>query len=447
MVVTNHPIWSHPHLRLKAINPAAMQQTTSKSSLFVIFLTVFIDLLGFGIVLPLLPIYADDFATEKSIDNTGWLIGGLMAIFSVMQFFFAPIWGRLSDRIGRRPVLIIGLSGSVVFYTLFGVATVMKDMTLLFVSRIGAGIAGATIPTAQAYIADSTSLKDRPKGMALIGMAFGLGFTFGPLIGFLAVPSGKGAPGPLPGYVAAGLSLVALLLAIFKLPESRRFDQPSESRKRLMDVTAFREALATPSISMLLVAIFVLVFSFANFEVTLSLLIKGSDSAFDFGWGQVCLTYAYIGITLAIIQGGIVRRIAGRVSEGILASSGAVVEVVGFLLILQAVESGSSGMLYGALAVIVTGFAFMQPSLNSLLSRRTDPAKQGSMFGVSQSVNSMARIFGSFIGIPLLKLNYAIPYYLAVALMGLGFVFVVVAARGGGDFQPSEKPEEADRDG
>ncbi|MEE2706014.1 MAG: MFS transporter, partial [Planctomycetota bacterium] len=181
MVVTNHPIWSHPHPWLKAINPTAMQQTTSKSSLLVIFLTVFIDLLGFGIVLPLLPIYADDFATEKSIGNAGWLIGGLMAIFSVMQFFFAPIWGRLSDRIGRRPVLMIGLSGSVVFYTLFGVATVMKDMTLLFVSRIGAGIAGATIPTAQAYIADSTSLKDRPKGMALIGMAFGLGFTFGPL--------------------------------------------------------------------------------------------------------------------------------------------------------------------------------------------------------------------------------------------------------------------------
>jgi MFS family permease len=427
-----------------------MEQKTSKASLLVIFLTVFIDLLGFGIVLPLLPIYADDFASEKAIDNTGWLIGGLMAIFSVMQFLFAPIWGRLSDRIGRRPVLMIGLSGSVVFYTLFGIATVMKDLTLLFVSRTGAGIAGATISTAQAYIADSTSLKDRPKGMALIGMAFGLGFTFGPLIGFLAVPTGKGDPGPWPGYVAAGLSLIALLLAIFKLPESRKPDRPSAARRTVIDVAAFRRALSVPSIGMLLVSIFVLVFSFANFEVTLSLLIKGKEgveSPFGFSWGQVCLTYAYIGITLAIIQGGIVRRIAGRVSEGILASSGALVEIAGFLLVVQAVETKSAVLLYGALAVIVTGFAFMQPSLNSLLSRRTDPDKQGSMFGVSQSVNSMARIFGSFIGIPLLKMNYAIPYYLAVALMGLGFMLVVAAARSGSDFPQSDSADEGVSDG
>src|SRR5690606_13404102 len=127
-------------------------------------------------------------------------IGLLMASFSAMQFLFAPLWGRLSDRIGRRPVLLIGLAGSVVFYTLFGIATVMKNLALLFVARIGAGVAGATIPTAQAYIADTTSLETRAKGMALIGAAFGLGFTFGPLFGYLAVPSGQGDPGPGPGY-------------------------------------------------------------------------------------------------------------------------------------------------------------------------------------------------------------------------------------------------------
>jgi MFS family permease len=427
-----------------------MNQTTSKASLLVIFLTVFIDLLGFGIVLPLLPIYANDFAQAEGIAHSGWLIGALMAIFSVMQFLFAPLWGRLSDRIGRRPVLMIGLGGSVVFYTLFGVATVWKDMTLLFVSRIGAGIAGATISTAQAYIADSTSLQDRPKGMALIGMAFGLGFTFGPLIGYLAVPTGQGDPGPLPGYVAAGLSAVALLLAIFKLPESRRFDRPSEFRRGFIDFAALKKALATPSIAMLLVAIFVLVFSFANFEVTLSLLIKdkpGEASPFGFTWGQVCLTYAYIGITLAIIQGGVVRRIAGRISEGILASSGALVEIVGFLLVVQAVEQKSTPLLLGALAVIVTGFSFMQPSLNSLLSRRSDPARQGGIFGVSQSVNSMARIFGSFIGIPLLKINNAVPYYLAVVLMALGFVLVVFAARGGADYAEPGQASEGVSDG
>lgn len=427
-----------------------MNQPASKTSLFIIFLTVFIDLLGFGIVLPLLPIYAEYFAEKNGIAHGGWLIGALMAIFSVMQFLVAPLWGRLSDRIGRRPVLMIGLSGSVVFYLLFGVATLMKSMTLLFISRIGAGVAGATISTAQAYIADSTSLQDRPKGMALIGMAFGLGFTFGPLIGWLAVPTGQGDPGALPGYVAAGLSAVALLLAIFKLPESRQFDRPSEFRRRFIDVAALKKSLATPSIAMLLVAIFVLVFSFANFEVTLSLLIWGhpsQPSLFGFTYGEVCLTYAYIGITLAIIQGGIVRRVAGRISEGILASSGALVEIVGFVLVVQAVEQKSTPLLIGALTVIVSGFAFMQPSLNSLLSRRSDPARQGGIFGVSQSVNSMARIFGSFIGIPLLKINQAVPYYLAVILMGLGFVLVVFAARGGADFAEPDPTGEGVSDG
>ena len=128
-----------------------------RGSLLVIFLTVFIDLLGFGMVLPLLPIYAKQFTT----DNTGLIIGLLMASFSAMQFLFAPMWGRLSDRIGRRPVLMIGLAGSVLFYTMFGLATVWKSLTGLFISRIGAGIAGATIPTTQAYIADTTSLEGR----------------------------------------------------------------------------------------------------------------------------------------------------------------------------------------------------------------------------------------------------------------------------------------------
>ena len=155
----------------------------SRGSLLVIFLTVFIDLLGFGMVLPLLPIYAKSFGLKEA----GWEIGLLMSSFSAMTFIFAPLWGRLSDRIGKHTVLIVGLMGSVGFYILFGIATVFQSMLLLFVARIGAGIAGATIPAAQAYIADVTSLQNRAKGMALIGAAFGLGFTFGPLLGAAAL--------------------------------------------------------------------------------------------------------------------------------------------------------------------------------------------------------------------------------------------------------------------
>src|SRR6478735_9372210 len=169
----------------------------SRGSLLVIFLTVFIDLLGFGMVLPLLPIYAKSFGVKEA----GWEIGLLMSSFSAMTFIFAPLWGRASDRIGRRPVLIVGLIGSVGFYFLFGVATVFQSMFLLFVARIGAGIAGATIPAAQAYIADVTSLQNRAKGMALIGAAFGLGFTFGPLLGAAAlISSSDVGTSPWPGY-------------------------------------------------------------------------------------------------------------------------------------------------------------------------------------------------------------------------------------------------------
>ncbi|MCR9120196.1 MAG: MFS transporter, partial [bacterium] len=140
-----------------------IKREPTRGSLLVVFLVVFIDLLGFGLVLPLLPLYAEQF----TVDPAGWRLGLLMASFSIMQFIFAPLWGRLSDRIGRRPVLIIGLAGSVAFYTLFGVAATLGSLTLLFVSRIGAGIAGATISTAQAYIADTTTQANRQKGMAL----------------------------------------------------------------------------------------------------------------------------------------------------------------------------------------------------------------------------------------------------------------------------------------
>ncbi len=402
----------------------------------IVFLTVFIDLLGFGMVLPLLPIYADQFV----VDEAGWQIGLLMASFSAMQFLFAPLWGRLSDRIGRRPVLMIGLLGSVVFYSLFGVATIMQSLTLLFVSRIGAGIAGATISTAQAYIADTTTLEERPKGMALIGMAFGLGFTFGPLFGYLAVPSGTGDPGPAPGFAAAGLSLVALLLAYFKLPESLSVNSPSAAKQNL-SMKGLRDALSLPSIAMLLIALFVVVFAFANFETTLSMLLKGREGQnqpFSFTFGQVCLTYAYIGFTLALVQGGIVRRVAGKVSEGILASFGCVLMGGGMLLILKATQDSSVGLLMGSLAIVVAGFGFMMPSLNSFISRRSDPDKQGGILGIGQSVNSLARIVGSALGIPLLKLNILAPFLVSAIIMGLGLLLVIVASRSGKDFASSE---------
>lgn len=412
-----------------------MSESARRGSLLVIFLTVFIDLLGFGIVLPLLPIYAEEF----SVSASGIQLGLLMASFSAMQFVFAPLWGRISDKVGRRPVILIGLLGSVVFYALFGLATTWKSFTWLFLSRVGAGVAGATISTAQAYIADTTPVEKRSKGMALIGMAFGLGFTVGPLIGYLAVWSGAGEPGPLPGYVAAGLSAIALILACVRLPESLS-KKESSTASRWLDLASWREAMTTRSIPSLLFTVFVSVFCIANFETTLSLLIKGQDDApFHFSFEGVFLTYTYIGLVLALAQGFLVRRLSGRVSESRLAVTGGLMQLAGFGGVIAAVQGASVPGLLGALAVVVTGYGMLSPSLNALLSRRTDPARQGRVLGVGQSVSSLARIFGAALGIPLLKIHLALPFVTGAALMAGGVLLVLWATRMGTDYGGSLK--------
>ncbi|MEX0678487.1 MAG: MFS transporter [Pirellulales bacterium] len=425
-----------------------MSDTPRKGPLAVIFLTVFIDLLGFGMVIPLLPIYAKDFAAQMGLEEeharVGLVIGLLMSSFSFMQFLCAPLWGRLSDRIGRRPVLMIGLASSVVFYTLFGVATVMKSLALLFVSRIGAGVAGATISTAHAYIADMTTKENRARGMALIGAAFGLGFTFGPLFGYLAVPSGEGDPGPGPGYAAAGLSTIALLLAYFKLPESLKPDSQA-ARRRWFDRKALGDALATPAVGVLLLAMFVCVFSFANLESTLSLILSNEKGGFEFDFREVCLTYAFIGFTLALVQGGLVRPISGRVSEGVLAAFGTLVEIAGFIVLAWATTHPSLPLMLSGLAVVVTGFAFMTPSLNSLLSRWSDPTKQGGILGIGQSMSSLARILGPLAGVPLVENRplaeslgvkaAELPLFLAAMMMTVGLALIITATRRGRDFE------------
>jgi MFS family permease len=409
-----------------------MPESPRKGSLLVLFLTVFVDLLGFGIVLPLLPLYGTYFTGTD--EARAWVLGTLMASFSAMQFLFAPIWGRVSDRIGRRPVLMLGLLGSVMFYTLFGLATVWESLTLLFVARIGAGICGATIATAQAYIADCTSLEDRSKGMALIGAAFGLGFTFGPLFGALAFPTGQETPTAIPGYLAAGLSAVALLLAVWKLPESRRPDSGLTAHTWI-DLRALRQAVATPSIGWLLLSSFVCVLAFGNFETTLSLLLRGEkESAFHFSFRHIFYTFSFIGLVLMAVQGGIVRRVAGRISEAALATIGAVLELMGFGLLIEAVRLASVPWLFAALAFVVGGFAFLTPSINALLSRRSHPAWQGGILGVGQSATALARILAPLVGMQLFHRGETLPFWAGGALMAVAGALVLLASRLGTDY-------------
>jgi DHA1 family tetracycline resistance protein-like MFS transporter len=303
-----------------------------KASLVIVFLVVFIDLLGFGIVLPLLPRYGDHFRADR------WTLGALMAGFSAMQFLFAPVWGRLSDHVGRRPILMLGLAGSAACYALFGYASSLPAEAVWFgwgpvawmmLSRIGAGIAGATISTAQAYIADCTGIAERGRGMALIGAAFGMGFTFGPLLAAAFVSSDPQAPpSAAPGYLAAGLSGLALAAAVFLLPESLRPDSAPTVR-RWLELGALRRALRRPTIGPLLATMFLTTFAFAQFESTLSLLTKslGMSDQENF------YVFAYLGFLLTLAQGLLVRRLLPRVGEQRMALGGAILLTVGLLLV------------------------------------------------------------------------------------------------------------------
>jgi MFS family permease len=424
-----------------------------RSALLIVFLVVFIDLLGFGIVLPLLPLYGDELLEPlyPGTDNDPLrkiILGLLMSSFSLMQFLFAPIWGRISDRIGRRPILVLGLAGSVVFYTLFGIASEIGfaghqglGLILVFVSRLGAGVAGATIATAQAVIADSTPPDRRARGMALIGAAFGIGFTFGPLLGFasLFIPM-NGAP----GYMAAGISLVALLMALRMLPETLHTGGPS-ARRRWFDPQSLRTALQSPSVSLLILTFFLATLAFGFLESTLSLvnkfLLLGHDVTRELTREAArttdrynFLVFAYVGFVLMLIQGLIYRRLVPRVGEVPFMRLGAALMALGMAgavgVLLIRTELDRTTLLGVALAdmtLAVAGFAFLTPSVQSLISRRSDPAKQGEILGVNQSASAMARILGPMVGLSLFGLmpSHILPYAGGAALLGLVFLLTL----------------------
>ena len=232
------------------------------------------------------------------------------------------------------------------------------------------------------------------------------------------------------GYVAAGLSAVALLLAVFKLPESLTPESEHASHG-FMNLSKLREAVTRPTIGLLLLASFVCVFSFGGFEATLSLLLKDASGPYQFDYRELCLTFAYVGLVLALVQGGIVRRIATRTSDRNMAAIGAVTEVIGFGMLawVSRRDSASLAMLLVALAIVVAGFAFITPAINAMVSRRTDRRKQGAVLGLLQSINSLARIFGPMVGVSLFYRRAELPLWAASALMAAGLVIVLAAGK------------------
>jgi len=411
---------------------------SNKAALIIIFLVVFIDLLGFGIVLPLLPRYADKFIPAGQSNLViGLVIGLLMSSFSAMQFIFAPIWGRLSDRIGRRPVLIVGLVGSVVFYGLFGLASEMPTQSqgwlpilLIMGTRIGAGICGATISTAAAVIADSTPKEKRAHGMALIGAAFGIGFTFGPLIaygGMKLFPNQMGGP----GYLAAALSLIALLYAIRKMPETLP-PGGNPIKRSWLDMNGLFDTLKTPTVGLLVFAFFLTIFAFANFEGTLSLM---NEKLFQRGDDANYLIFAYVGFILVIAQGYFFRKYVKKYTELKLMRFGILMMFVGLAnlagVAALAFEPQMADFCFGwflfSMACAVFGFAFLNPSLNALISKRSDPHRQGEILGINQSFSALARILGPTVGMVLFSVEstHVLPYIFGAILLLIVLVLMM----------------------
>ncbi len=364
-----------------------------KPSLAAIFLTVFLDLLGFGLVLPFLAEQARD--TYGASDFVGTL---LASVYSLAQFVFVPVWGRLSDGVGRRPVILWSVAATFLGMAFLGWSLVAHlGLWALFAARIWSGVATANLGVASAYIADVTEPKDRAKGMGLIGVAFGLGFILGPAIGgALAHVEIGGRAGAVPCFAAAAFSLVNLAWVAFGLGESLPGDKRSSRRRSLspLDVSAAREAFARPGILLSVMVNFVIVLSFTNLDQTFRYFNKDRFGMTALETGGVL---AFIGVVAALVQGGLIRKLGGKVDETRLIQAGSFIQGVAFAG-LSASPLLGRWALYTFGAVLALGNGLTQPSISAFISRRAPASEQGGTLGTNQAVASLARMLGPATG-------------------------------------------------
>ena len=378
---------------------------TKRSALTIIFLTVFIDLLGFGIVLPLLPYYAESYGA------TALMVGLLSTSYSFMQFVFTPVWGRLSDRFGRRPLILLSLTGSCLGFLVFGLA---RNLLFLFVGRMIAGIAGAIIPTTNAYIADVTTPENRAKGMGLIGAAFGLGFILGPAIGGLLAPYGYDKPALLASAMA-GLNLV---FAYFKLPESLTDEIRKRARKRSFNLQTLADALRHPRIGLLLVMYFVITFAFSNMEATFGLL---NEHLYGLNARQTGYLFTFIGVLISLMQGVVVGRLVKMWGESRCIVVGTFTMIFGLGLMPFAPGIGFYCMI---IALLSFGTGVNNPAIAGLLSRSTHADEQGGIMGIAQSMASLGRILGPVWGGYVFgAIGFRWPFLSAAIFMAFAFLF------------------------
>ena len=391
----------------------------------ILFLIVFIDLVGFGVVIPLLPFYGIHFgATPAEIT---WM----MACYSLAQFFFSPLLGRLSDRLGRRPVLLISLSASIASYLWLGFA---DTLWMLFAARLLSGAGAGNIAAAQAYITDVTTPETRAKGMGMIGAAFGLGFTIGPALGGLVAGSNPSAAAlARPAFLAAGLSCAAFVIALVRLKESL----PAEARAisaRPSRWQVARDVSARPVLRRLILLLFVTVTAFAGMETTFALW---ANSAYGWGPRAVGYNFLYVGLVLVAVQGGLIGRLSKRFGEARLIIAGSAMIALGLVGLPFAVELWRLLLVNTLLAL---GMGMLSPSITSLISQQASIDERGGILGVSQSASSLSRILGPGVAGPLFQgFGRDAPYYAGAAVMALVVALAtrLPLLRTAADLQPS----------
>jgi DHA1 family tetracycline resistance protein-like MFS transporter len=349
-----------------------------RSPLFVLFLTVFIDLVGFGIVIPILPLYAEHFhASPLAI---GWLTG----IYSGMQIIFTPILGKLSDRFGRRPVLFVSIVGTAVGFMLMGVA---HSLTLLFAARILAGITGGNISIPQAYIADVTAPEKRSRAMGLIGAAFGLGFTFGPLIGGVMSRISYGAP----FFFAAGLAVINAALVYLILPESLSREHRARPHERATITQVFHHGRG----AMFAIVVGTYFFLIVGFSIMTTLFALFTEKRFDYDAQANGYLFGFIGIVAVIVQGGLIGRLIKMFGEVALARTGMILTTLSLALLPM---SNNLTVLLLVCAGLSMGSGCASPPLSGLASQLIERSWQGRALGVMQSAGSTARLLGPLLG-------------------------------------------------
>ncbi len=389
----------------------------SRAPGMILFASLFIVMLGFGIVIPILPFYVTSFGAS------GEALGIVMAIYSAMQFVFAPVWGRWSDRIGRKPVLLIGLVGFAISFVLMGLA---RGVVQLVLARAVAGLlSSATLPVTFAYIGDTTSEENRSRGMGMLGAAIGLGMIFGPLVGG---PLGKIAL-PLPFFAAGGFAAAAALFAWRLLPESlapdKRLGRQIQGPARLR---VLADALQGP-MAFLFVTAFLLSFALSNFEAVLGLFAL---KRFEFGPDAVGYLLGGYGLLGAIQQGAVIGPLTRRIGEVRVLQAGLVASVVGFV---GTALSGQVWVFVLFSALFTTGNALLRPSVASLISQGATSG-QGTAMGLENSFMSLGRVIGPLWGGHSFDMREEFPFLTGALLMTLAFLVSIFLIRG-----PSRVPQ------